>query len=371
MNLPAGDSNQGTGESLANELAHALDFGDMANPVNVGSREAAAEPPQTPQQPGDGQDPLDEDPNALAGAQDDSDGDDGAGLEGDEGGEDDGTEIRKFTDLTALFGDEEVTAEDLYNLELVSGDGESLTVGQLKDMYQQRQAFETEKAEFAKQREQQAKELEEARQQATLQTGEIQQLPQELREAEAVILSIRQQAQTYDWAKLEQEDPGEAALLRQKFRDAHDAAVAKHETLWKDYNVKRGEAWQSFIAGQKEKMFQRIPEWRDDDTLTQERKDIDTLVAKYGFTSQEMDSVVDPRLSQLLRDYMLLRKKFDAALKNHTKVKQRGNKVLRTTVRSKPKARLQQIEERARSPEATRQDKHEAQKALLQQAGFL
>ena len=352
MNAIVGD-NTNQGESLGNELARALDLGDMASTVNEQSRETVEEP----QESGDGREEIE--------AQTDEE--QGEKVEV----EDAGSVIEKFTDLTALFEDQEVTAEDLYALKMTDDRGESLTVGQLKDMWQQRTSFEAQKAAFAKEREQQAKQLEEARQQASLQTGEIQQLPQEIREADADILAIERQAQSINWKVLEEDDPGEAALKQQKFRNAYDVAVRKRDDLLREYGTKRQEAWGKFVAGQREKMFDRIPEWRDNKTLSQEREAIDKLVANYGFTKQEMDSVVDPRLSQLLRDYMLLKTKFDNAVANQKEVKSRGNKVLRTTVRSKPKARLQQLEDNAKRPEASKQDKLAAQKAILAEAGFL
>lgn len=366
MNLPAGDSNPAGGESLGDELARVLDLGPSANPANVRPREGDPAPPPDASETEADQDPSLEVPEASEAPLEASD---------DEQGEEqaeEGQEIRKFTDLTALFDGEEVTAEDLYALEVISGDGESLTVGDLKDHWQNRAAFETEKAEFAKTREQQAKELEELRSQATAQVGEFQQLPQELREAEAAILAIRQQAQAYDWKSAEDEDPGAAALTRQKFRDAYDAAADRYRQLWGEYTTKKQEAYRSFVATQREKMFERIPEWRDDKVLTQDREAIDKTVAAYGFSKAEIDSIVDPRLSQLLRDFMLLKTKFQNAVNNRNEVRNRGqNRVLRTSHRARPKARLQSLEERAKRPGASRSEKHEAQKALLAEAGFL
>ncbi len=366
MNLPAGDGKNAAGESLGDELARVLDLGPRANPVNTASRESAAQAPQAEETDNLEQEPTSEAIEAEKPA---------VAPETEEQGEEtaQGEEIQKFTDLTTLFSpDQEVTESDLYGLEIVTAsDGKAVTVGDLKDMYQARQAFEEEKATFAKQREQHMVELEEARQGAVRQAEDLGQLPEELRRAEIHVGAIEDRARSYDWQKLEEEDPGEAALLRQKFRDAHDAAIDRRDQLRGIYASERQKAQQLFVTKQRAKMLEMIPEWKDDKVLLAEREAIDTTVAAYGFTKQDMDSIVDPRYSKLLRDFMIMKKQFDEAVKNRKEVKNRGNKPLRATLRSTPKARIQQTEDSAKRPGATREEKHAAMKAILSDAGFL
>jgi hypothetical protein len=366
MTQTAGDSIAPT-ESLGDELARALDLAPVIRPtVNKQSREAQPQAQEPAEEPQEGLPPESEEIAPEEGTQEASE----AAQAPETGGQEAG--VTKFTDLVGLFEDG-ATPEDLYNLEIVSSDdGKVATVGDLKDHYQKRTEFDAERAEFDRVRQEETAKLEEARQQAQLQVNQIEQVPEELMNAKATMLALVQQAQGVDWKTLEEEDPGEAALTRQKYRDAYQAAEGQYDRLSAQVQQQRQQAYQQFVAKQQEAMYQKIPDWRDATRFDAERNAIKKLAAVYGYTDQDVEAIVDPRQAHLLRDFMLLQTRYDKADVQAKQVKERGNLVLRkSTLRPRKKDRIQQSTERARAPGATQADKHQAVKDLLQDSGFL
>ena len=127
----------------------------------------------------------------------------------------------------------EVDNEFLYNIKVPIGDGlEPVSISQLKDSFknksddiQAREAeLEQQREEFSKEREQQEAQLH----QSSLQAHEM---PAELMEAEAEIKALQHSYNTFDWASLEQSDPGRAALLKQNLATEFAQAKAKAEGI--------------------------------------------------------------------------------------------------------------------------------------------
>lgn len=286
--------------------------------------------------------------------------------------ESDDAAITKFTDLKRLFGDD-VTDEDLYGLEFTSGvDGKNYTVGQLKDMLQQRESFDQQRKAFEVERQQAAEQIEQMKQQALLNTQQVQQIPDELRQAEAEVLAIQQQAQAQDWQQLEQDDPGQAALLRQKYNDAYNAAVAKRGQMVNKWQQDQLAAQQQFVARQREVLLQAKPEWRDQSAFDAAFTRMAGAVQDIGITPDDLRGITDPRVALLVDKYAELKAQMDGAKANEKQVRERGKRVLRAPAAVQGKLnRTQQIIDRAKRQDATKQDKFAAERELVQQLGII
>lgn len=359
--LPAGDS--APGETLSAQLAKVLDLEPAVRPAvepeeNEPRREAPTEAAGASPQAPEGQEQESEDITA----------DEAPEKAAETAASDPG--ITKFTDLIDLL-DEGATPEDLYGLEIVSSaDGQPVTVGTLKDHYQQRESFNAEKAEFERQRQETVAQLEEARQQAAIAAGQNAEVPEELLQARATMQALVQQAQAVNWQELERDDPGEAALTRQKYRDAYQAAEGRYNQMQAQVEQQRQAAYQQYIAKQQEAMYQRIPDWRDQEKFNAEKAEIEQLAAQYGYTKGDIESIVDPRQAHMLRDFMRLSKHFGSATAQAKQVKERGNRILRARVKPPKGSHIQQAQERARAPNATEKDKVAAAAALLENTGI-
>ena len=281
--------------------------------------------------------------------------------------------ITKFTDLAEFFPNNSV--EDLYSLELVTaGDGQAVTVGQLKDLYQDRQTFEQQKAEFEKQKIQQQEEqeeLERARQQVASQFQSPDEIPEELWKARGQLEAIDLYIGSIDWGKLEQDDPGKAALMLQRYQTAKQDAIGKFDKLQAEYADRQRTARNDYIVSQRRETLKRIPDWENSETLRTDQEKLNALAGNYGFDPQFVSSISDARLLHMMRDYAMLKEKLDSMNTDGKKVEKRGNPVLRPTFRDTGKSRLKNAENRAKQPGATKADKHEAVRAILQESGMI
>ena len=148
-----------------------------------------------------------------------------------------------------------IDAEKLYGLEVpLGGDAAPITLGKLKDAYQQTGALEAERTELDDRRTEFENEMIRSRQELTEIIKLLPQVP--------------------------------PALL-QKAQAAHQAQV---ETMRRD-------------------MLTYKPEWADDSKYQAAKADILEAVKDYGYTRGDLDLVIDARLTKLLHDFAGLKKR--------------------------------------------------------------
>lgn len=131
-----------------------------------------------------------------------------------------------------------------------------------------------------------------------------------------------------DWVKLQQEHPDEFpaewarwSQYKERMQALADERKRADEVVLKD----RQAVWQKQVDAAREKLVELIPEWKDQSKAKAEKaKMAAAATEEYGFTADELRSVVDPRMMQLLRDatlYRELQKKKPAIAASISKVK--------------------------------------------------
>lgn len=159
-----------------------------------------------------------------------------------------------------------------------------------------------------------------------------------------------------NWKELEQYDPAEWSLKRQKFQEkygqinqikAHAQQKAfefQHKTI-----AEQREAGLTHLLGQ-------IPEWKDDSVRAKEFTSIrNSLLQDYGMDEKFVDSVVEPGLILLARDAMAYRQ-------GKTAVAEKGKKLKKLPKFTKPGAK---------QTKASTKSRHRKNKSKLAQTGKL
>ncbi len=281
-------------------------------------------------------------------------------------------QIEYLNQLADLF--EDTTEESLYALRVKSGlhEGKSYTVGELKDFVDRREAFEQQQKEFEEQKAATVKEIEELKTKAQASITQQQSVPEEILNAQAQELAILNAHNSIKWDELEKDDPGQFAALKVKYQQAYQQAQTNTAALRDKFQKEYEDNFKSFQATQWQETVKRIPEWKDQKAFENDHNAMYALAQGYGYTPQDVNAVIDPRMRQLLRDYTKLKQSVDSANAEAKKVTERGNPVLRSNFRPKKKDRIQQTVEQAKRPNATRKDKLAAERELLESVpGFL
>jgi hypothetical protein len=120
---------------------------------------------------------------------------------------------------------------------------------------------------------------------------------------------LMQEFQSIDWKTLEQQDPGSAALWRQKFQERHAQLQGVHQSILRE-KAQAAEKMDSekkeSLRKEAEKLPTLIPEWKDAQVAAKERAEILEWAQKAGFESDDLAPFTEKaRGIQLLRKAML------------------------------------------------------------------
>lgn len=109
-----------------------------------------------------------------------------------------------------------------------------------------------------------------------------------------------------DWDKLRATaDPAEFAQAWSQW-DAHKAGLKtlqdeQERAVAKVMEDKRTE-YEQYVSGEREKLFEAVPEWKDEKVRSTERRAIgDFAVSELGFTPEQLEKVDDHRAMRVLR----------------------------------------------------------------------
>ena len=219
-------------------------------------------------------------------------------------------------------------ASDLYDVDVSIGtDGETVKLGKLKHQYQdavhEREVLSTKVADMES-------ELSAAR--SGVQAG--QQMDQEVMHAVGQVEALKSRYQSVDWEAVEKEDPGGAALLRQKYQEAFQQADGGVRQA--QYNVQARQ--QQGLQQAAVEMLEMIPEWKDDSVKAAEQGEIRTAMLNEGFPEEVIAQIREPKSLVHWRKYVsLLKYKEDHEAANNeavTKVR-KAPKVLKSGARIK------------------------------------
>lgn len=249
-------------------------------------------------------------------------------------------EVTNVETITQLANELGVDPADVYGLKVPMPEGvEAKTLGEIKDEYtdfiHKKRQFET----LAKEYEQR------------IQSGST--LPQvaippeiesKMQETQKDVLSIEQAYNSIDWAEYEKQDPGSAALQKQKFQEAYQAATGNLQQLHQQAQQHQQQAYQQYMQNEHQKVMQLIPEWNDPQTSQRETNEVKSLLGEYGFLPSEIDGIVDSRQVKLVVDLVRLKKGLKEAkpskVKKQTKTLKPGTLQLRNRQKEKGLANL-------------------------------
>ena len=224
--------------------------------------------------------------------------------------EETGKDISTLSELAEAI---EVDNDFLYNIRVPMPDGqESVSLSVLKDAYQGKLETQT-IAET--QLETQQKAFEEEKERFGQQQAQMQQMPEELLNAEAEVRAIASQYQSFDWTELEKLDPGRAALEKQNLATKYSQAEAQVAQIKGTAQEQQRVEFEKMRITQEQQTLLEIPEWRNQVTRSKEETEISTLLLANKFTPQEIGATRDPRTLKLLREFTQLKAKFQDATK--------------------------------------------------------
>lgn len=240
--------------------------------------------------------------------------------------------------LQALAEYMEVDVSDLYGVQIpiTSPDGTpaTTTLGDLKDgattakiAQKARQEAEELRANLEKQQQEKAQEFE--AQHAAL-AGYLQQ-------ANDVLI---RDFNNVDWNRLEQEDPGRFAAMRQQFAERNaelQGAWQNAQQNYMQYQHQQQEAHQQNLAkhleAEEAALLASVPEWGDVKVRETETGKLRDYLQETGYKSDEIDRAYDHRMLVLARKAMLFDQMSSKAEVAKKKVAKLGKKVLKSGTR--------------------------------------
>jgi len=267
-----------------------------------------------------------------------------------------GGEIHNLADLAR---ENEWDVDELYALEVEMPDGaEPVALGKVKDEITnvRRQA-----ATLQQKVQEQSAMLQQA--QAAQQQG--QQVDQAVMQAQGEVQALNMQAQSVNWQELEKEDPGKAALMRQKFSEA--IGVAQQKVGYAEQQSQQRNAYQSQqqLAQGQQYLHQHIPEWNDAGVAKTERQEIAQMLVNEGYNPNDVGRIADPIAVKLARELVSLRKQVAGGRKAAEQVRQSPQKSLRGgKLGNKSLTRERKLTERAKST-GSKNDTLAAARAIL------
>jgi hypothetical protein len=187
-------------------------------------------------------------------------------------------------------------------------------------------------------------------------------ISQELQQAQQAIYQINKEFNDVDWQRFESEQPGEAALARQKMMEQHQQAqgqimrVKEHEAQSAREN----------IQAMSSKLIELVPEWKDAEVRGTEQGEIRGALIEAGYTPNMLANAQDPIAISLVRELLQLRKQVSGANDEVARVR-KAPKVLRNSSgRFAAKANQQALDAVAQAKKSpTKHSELAAAKALL------
>jgi len=196
--------------------------------------------------------------------------------------------------LNNLAEELEIEISDMYalNVNLSRGenlpDGGAISLGELKTFYEKNADIDNLRAEITKRE-----------QDLQTKSDELQTVPQvsnELMQARAQVLAIQDQYNRIDWQGIRHQNPAEYAALQSDFRTQFELAKNNETLAEQAVDTHQVESRRQ----QQERLFEAMPELKDEKVRAQVDLDIQAYAGKFGFTPKDLESVQDSRLIRLL-----------------------------------------------------------------------
>lgn len=267
------------------------------------------EPAETPNEPEQTQEAEEVETPEDVESEDETEGD-----EGDEGEEEEeaepeleGTsEFETLEDFAEALG---ITPEEFLNKYKAKAkvDGEEIetSLSELINGYQRLTDYRNKTAEVAEQR----KAL---KQETEAQKAEIQnRLAQVTTLIDNLQTQILGEFQGINWNDLRANSPGEYAALMQDFQSrqmqlnqAQELAKKESEKLQQEQLEKQREQYSEIVKAERELLLEAIPEWKKNDVMATEAKQVSEYLKSRGFNEQEINMAYDHRILKMAYDLM-------------------------------------------------------------------
>ena len=140
-------------------------------------------------------------------------------------------------------------------------------------------------------------------QQASAGFGQGQQMSNDMVQAMGYLGQIQRMEEGTDWAELEELDPSQAVLKRQKFQQARADVQGEIKVLQQQQEA----AKQQYLQQAGVKMLELIPTWSDAEAKKTDQASIMAHMRTAGFVDQEIAQIADPRVMMLLKELVDLR----------------------------------------------------------------
>ena len=249
----------------------------------------------------------------------------------------------------------DVDADYLYKIKIGMGnDQEPISIGDIKDKYQDQLHNNT---KLQAQIDEQATQLESAQ-------GGVQQREQISEQGRVLQLEsakLNDQYNEIDWAKFEQESPGEASLAKQKFGEAHNNLMNKA----REVEHYESQVSQQVLQQSANQLMEMIPAWKDETVRNTEQRQVADLLTGAGYPHEYVAGLADPIAISLVRELVQLRSEKARATASMSKVN-KAPRVLKSRGKfaQKPDANFQKARDKARTT-GNREDELNAVKMIL------
>lgn len=178
----------------------------------------------------------------------------------------------------------------------VNGEEYEVTLDELRNGYMMQSDYSRKTSDLAEQR----------------RAFEAQQQQLEM-ERQRYLQELSQMQQTVDepepnWEALKAEDELEYVIKRNEWREKQEAKTAaqqKYQAEIQQQQQMQMQELQQFVEAERQKLPERIPEWKDEAVAKADHEKIITYAQRSGFAPEELQGLYDSRAVKVLRDAML------------------------------------------------------------------
>jgi len=111
--------------------------------------------------------------------------------------------------------------------------------------------------------------------------------------------------QTIDWNALRAQNPAEFAALQAEFGQRQgqiqNYLQAVNQAAQQEAQQQQ-QAMQQAVAGERERLFTAVPEWRNEETFSKDREAMSQYARSLGFKDAELSQIFDHRYMRVLHD---------------------------------------------------------------------
>ena len=235
-------------------------------------------------------------------------------------------------DLAEVVGWE---AGDLYEgLVVPLDDGqEPMALGALKNGYQDQRRQITDL-------ETQLEQVQTGAQEGRQQFGQMQQMSAQMMQLNGYMQSLDRMEQATDWKDLEEFNPTEAVLKRQKINQARQETQQAMQQLHTQEQGMRSQMMQKAAT----KLVELVPTWKEPETKKADQTVIRAHMKTYGYNDQEITGIADPRAMAMLKELIDLRAQVTAAKAAVKKVRSAPQLLRNAAGRFKPQDKTLQAD---------------------------